>query len=59
MLPVVRVYRQSLDDEGIAGRVESVRNRKAEAGGFALLPASVEAAGLEGENAQFLLTQGA
>jgi len=30
-----------------------------EAGGFALLPASVEAAGLEGENAQFLLTQGA
>ena len=30
-----------------------------EAGGFALLPASIEAAGLEGENAQFLLTQGA
>ena len=30
-----------------------------EAGGFALLPASVEAAGLEGTNAQFLLTQGA
>ncbi len=29
------------------------------AGGFALLPASIEAAGLEGENAQFLLTQGA
>ena len=29
------------------------------AGGFALLPASVEAAGLEGANAQFLLTQGA
>ena len=30
-----------------------------QAGGFALLPASVEAAGLEGANAQFLLTQGA
>ena len=29
------------------------------AGGFALLPASVEAADLEGANAQFLLTQGA
>ena len=29
------------------------------AGGFALLPASAEAAGLEGANAQFLLTQGA
>ncbi len=29
------------------------------AGGFALLPASVEAASLEGANAQFLLTQGA
>ena len=30
-----------------------------QAGGFALLPASVEAVGLEGANAQFLLTQGA